>query len=355
MGTAVAQATHRLTAAGVPSPRVDAIALAEHALGLPQLILAVPPPLPDGFEAVLDSLVRRREAREPLQHIVGYATFRQLRILVQPGVFLPRPETEIVAQQAVDEARRLLAAGQEPLVVDLCTGSGVIALSVALEAPGSRVVAIDVDPAAVALARTNATLLRPPTYPDQSGPRTNPELSRPPTSPTFSAPCSNPDRSQPRSNPESSQSKSNSELGPADGDRVEPVSGPSRAPAIRIDVGDVTDPAMLADLDDLVDIVISNPPYIPDDAVPLEREVAEHDPAGALFGGGADGLGLPREVVTAATRLLRPCGLLVMEHADVQGHAVRELVDRTEAFEPATTHRDLTGRDRFVLARRRPT
>jgi release factor glutamine methyltransferase len=77
--------------------------------------------------------------------------------------------------------------------------------------------------------------------------------------------------------------------------------------------------------------------------------------ATALFGGGADGLDLPRHVVAAAVRLLRPGGLFVMEHADVQGETVRDLIDRTGAFEPAVTHRDLTGRDRFVLARRRPT
>ena len=122
--------------------------------------------------------------------------------------------------------------------------------------------------------------------------------------------------------------------------------------AIRFDVGDVTHPDLLGDLDGTVDVVISNPPYIPDDAVPLDPEVAGHDPHRALFGGGPDGLDLPGQVVAAAVRLLRPGGLFVMEHADVQGRAVRDLVDRTAAFDPATTHRDLTGRDRFLLARR---
>jgi len=266
---------------------VDAIALAEHALGVAQLILAVPPPLPAGFETALDPLVRRREAREPLQHIVGYAAFRHLKVRVEPGVFLPRPETEVVAQQAVDEAKLLIAAGREPLVVDVCTGSGVIALSVAAEVPASRVIALDLDPAAVALARTNAELIL------------------------------------------------------------------EDAARIRLLVGDVGDPALLTDIAGAVDILIGNPPYIPDDAVPLEREVADHDPPRALFGGGADGLDLPRQVVAVAVRLLRPGGLLVMEHADVQGAAVRKLVDGTGAFESATTHLDLTGRDRFVRARGR--
>ncbi len=260
--------------------------MAEHALGVPQLILAVTPDVPDGFEAAYAALIERREGREPLQHITGYAAFRHLTLRVAPGVFLPRPETEVVAQRAIDEARRLVAGGSQPLVVDLCSGSGVIALSVAVEAPGSHVVAIEVDPAAVELARANA-----------------------------------------------------SELGPG--------------VRLRFEVGDVTDPALLAELNGTVDVVISNPPYIPDDAVPLDIEVAGHDPARALFGGGRDGLDVPGGVVAAAARLLRGGGLFVMEHADVQGPAVRDLVDRTGAFDTATTHPDLTGRDRFVEARRR--
>jgi len=215
-------------------------------------------------------------------------------------VFLPRPETEVVAEQAVDEAKRLLVAGGRPLVVDLCTGSGVIAISVALEAPGSRVIAVDIDPGAVSLARKNAAYLRS----------------------ASTEPCE--------------------------------ILGNSTGPGgVRVEVGDVADPALFSEFAGAVDVVISNPPYIPDDAVPLEPEVAEHDPPRSLFGGGGDGLDVPRQVVAAAGRLLRAGGLFVMEHADVQGAAVRDLVDRTGAFEPATTHRDLTGRDRYVIARRR--
>ncbi|MEJ7704263.1 MAG: HemK/PrmC family methyltransferase [Geodermatophilaceae bacterium] len=297
MRTALAQATARLAAAGVPSPRVDAIALAEHALGVPQL---------DPRDAALGAGGLRgqfwnrwyggAESREPLQHILGRAAFRYLSLLVAPGVFLPRPETEVVTQEAVDEASRLLTAGREALVVDLCTGSGAIALSVAMEVPGSRVVAVDVDPAAVTLTRVNAAALLDGADSDSDGLRT-----------------------------------------------------------VRIELGDVSDPGLLADLADTVDILISNPPYIPDDAVPLDREVAEHDPPHALFGGGQNGLDVPRHVMLAAVRLLRQGGLFVMEHADVQGAAVRKLVDRTNAFSSATTHQDLTGRDRFVVARRRAT
>ncbi len=334
MRTALAQATERLVAAGVPSPHVDAIALAEHALGVPQLILAMPPSVPEDFEAVLEPLVRRREARQPLQHIIGRATFRYLSLLVAPGVFLPRPETEVVAQQAVDEARRLIAAGVQPLVVDLCTGSGVIALSVAVEVPGSRVVAVDIDPAAVQLALSNAAMVLPS---EATGPAGAPAVTRE-TGPALAA---------------GAPGGAGYASALAGGGPLAAGFASTGVSAVRIELGDVADPALLTELAGEVDVVIANPPYIPDDGVPLEREVADHDPPGALFGGGTDGLDLPRHVVAAAVRLLAPGALFVMEHADVQGATVRELVDRTNAFSPAVTHQDLTGRERFVTARRR--
>ena len=102
-----------------------------------------------------------------------------------------------------------------------------------------------------------------------------------------------------------------------------------------------------------VDAVLSNPPYIPAGAVPQDPEVLAHDPHRALFGGGEDGLAVPRAVVAWAARLLRPGGLLVMEHADVQGGATRALARDHGGFEGILTAPDLTGRDRFLIARRR--
>src|SRR5690606_8709049 len=95
-----------------------------------------------------------------------------------------------------------------------------------------------------------------------------------------------------------------------------------------------------------------NPPYIPPDAVPRDPEVRDHDPGVALYGLGPDGLAVPRGVVAAAARLLRPGGVLVMEHAEVQAPAVRGLVAATGAFVDVRTDRDLSGRDRMVVATR---
>lgn len=111
----------------------------------------------------------------------------------------------------------------------------------------------------------------------------------------------------------------------------------------------------LRDLDGTVDVVVSNPPYVPPGAVPRDPEVAHHDPAVALYGLGADGLEVPRGVTAAAARLLRPGGLYVMEHAETQAAAARAMVEATGAFEAAQTRTDLTGRPRMVVSRRTAT
>jgi release factor glutamine methyltransferase len=230
-------------------------------------------------------LVDRRRRREPLQHIVGTTTFRWLTLHVEPGVFVPRPETEVVAQVAVDEAARLATTGARPVVVDLCCGAGGLGLAVATEVPLSRVAAVDASPAAVDLTRRNAA---------------------------------------------------------------------AAGADVRVELGDVRDPALLDDLAGTVDVVVSNPPYIPPDAEPVDPEVRDHDPDLALYGGGADGLDVPRAVVDAALRLLRPGGLLVMEHAEVQDAAARAVAVATGGFVDVVTRPDLTGRPRMLVARRTP-
>lgn len=261
-----------LAEAGVPSPRVDAELLAVDGLGVPRIELrraADPGPAYWG-------LVDRRARREPLQHLLGRAWFRHLEVAVGPGVFVPRPETEAVTEAAVAEAARRVAEGHVPVVVDLGTGTGVIALSVAHEVPGALVHAVELDEAAYAWAERNVA-----------------------------------------------------------GSRV------------HLHRGDLA--RCLPELDGRVDVVVSNPPYIPPDGVPVDPEVRDHDPAQALYGSGPDGLGEVRSVVATAARLLVPGGLLVVEHADRQAESVCGLLGR--AWDDVCRHRDLTGRPRFVTAR----
>ncbi|TYL52418.1 peptide chain release factor N(5)-glutamine methyltransferase [Agromyces mariniharenae] len=147
----------RLAAAGVPDPEVDAELLLGHVLGLSrggvQARLVVGGALGEADAATLESLVRRREHREPLQHLTGRAAFRSLELAVGPGVFVPRPETEQVAQLAIDALRA--TAEPEPIAIDLGSGSGAIALAMATEVPHARVWAVENSPAAFPWTRRN--------------------------------------------------------------------------------------------------------------------------------------------------------------------------------------------------------
>ncbi|MGW5081130.1 peptide chain release factor N(5)-glutamine methyltransferase [Micromonospora echinospora] len=148
----IARVARALAAAGVEAPRAEAEQLAAYVLQVPRGRLA----LADGFTPAqrdrLDALVGRRVTREPLQHLIGTAGFRLLELAVGPGVFVPRPETELLAGWGIERARERRA----PLVVDLCSGSGAIALAVAQEVPSARVVAVERSPAALAWLRRNA-------------------------------------------------------------------------------------------------------------------------------------------------------------------------------------------------------
>ena len=275
----VRQAGERLKAAGVASPEHDARELAEWILGT-QL------PLVDGadeaFAATYEKAVQRRAAREPLQRITGRMFFRGLELECRPGVFIVRPETEVVAGVAIEAvlARERGGVAGGPLVVDLCTGSGAIAAAVAAEVPAARVIAVELADEACAAAVDTCERYAPG--------------------------------------------------------------------RVRVVQADAAAPSTLADLDGSVDVVVTNPPYVPAGALE-DVETASYDPRLALFGGGEDGLDLPVALVRRAGALLRDGGLLVMEHDAGQGLALREAA-LAVGFREASTGQDLTGRDRFLRA-----
>jgi release factor glutamine methyltransferase len=142
-------ATARLRSAGVASPEHDAAELLAHVLGTDRSRLVLVDEVPDAAAQEHAALVARRSAREPLQHLTGIAWFRRVSLAVGPGVFVPRPETELLAGWAIEHASR------GSVVVDLCTGSGAIALAVADEVPGARVHAVELDESAHAWAERN--------------------------------------------------------------------------------------------------------------------------------------------------------------------------------------------------------
>lgn len=278
---AVRDAAQLLADAGVGSPEHDAVALAAHALGVDssevrrRMILGGP--VPGGYAG----LVAERASRVPLQHLTGRAWFRGLELEVGPGVFVPRPETEVVAGWAIDATRACLNAGvHTPVVVDLCTGSGAIALSLKSEVPDAQVHAVEVSDLAVAWAQRNRERL---------------------------------------------------------GLDVEIVHGDA-----------VTAFEDLAE----VDVVVSNPPYIPTTAEPIDPEVCDHDPHVALYGGSEDGLAVPRLVAARAAGLLRSGGVLVMEHADSQGESLPAALRATGSWSHVEDRLDLTGRPRATVALR---
>lgn len=283
----LATTADRLRAAGVESPHHDAESLLAHVLGATRgevagggsLVRSDRRLTPDEVES-LEALVGRRARREPLQHLLGSAGFRYLELEVGPGVFVPRPETEVMTGVAVDELRERQARGAAaPLAVDLCTGSGAVAASMASEARGARIVAIELSDSAYTFAVRNA------------GP-----------------------------------------LG------------------VEVRLGDMAHG--VDDLSATVDVVTANPPYIPiGEFESVAPEARDFDPPLALWSG-QDGLDAIRVVEDVAARLLLPGGLLLCEHADSQSEAAVAVFAGTGRWRDVADHPDLTGRPRFVTARR---
>ena len=280
MSEAIAKATKDLTQAGVVSPGVDAELLAGYLFSCSKseiIKLSL-----SGKELIGDEeknyfeLVARRAKREPLQHITGIANFRNLELTVGPGVFVPRPETEVL----VDYATELVAGIERPVIVDLCSGGGAIAISLATEIVGSSVFAVE--KSAEAFDYLNRNFASHDLSVDQ------------------------------------------------------------------IRLGDLA--AELSDKRGFFDLVVSNPPYIPDEAVPIYEEVRLFDPSLALYGG-PDGLDVVRAISTRSLYLLKPSGFLVLEHAENQAAAIGELL-LADGWLNIATRQDLTGRDRMTSAQK---
>lgn len=149
---AILEASRALAAAGVASPEVDAQELAAHLLGVERTRLGLTPLVEDAFLVDYGALVDKRAQRVPLQHLLGSAQFGRATLAVGPGVFIPRPETESLLAWAV----HAIADVHAPVVVDLCTGSGALALALAAERPDARVIGVERSATALAWARRNA-------------------------------------------------------------------------------------------------------------------------------------------------------------------------------------------------------
>jgi len=280
VGEIVSALTERFDRAGIASSLADAELIVGHVTGWTRGEVATKTfmgvELDEELAAEIDTIAARRESREPLQHITGESPFRHLVLGVGPGVLVPRPETELVAEWAIDALRQV--PSPRPRAVDLGTGTGALALALATEVPNAEVFAIELSPAAAEWAALNIER-----YGD---------------------------------------------------DRVTLV------------IGDVTN--ALPELDGTIDVVVANPPYIPDSEKPADIEVLGYDPEIALFGG-EDGLRDLRTFIGRAALLLHPGGTLVVEHGDGQGEAVRDIA-KEAGFSMTTTHTDLLQRERALTA-----
>lgn len=275
----VARATLRLADAGVASPRTDAEELAAFVHGVRRGELHGV--ADSDFDALYWECVARRAAREPLQHITGRAYFRYLELRVGPGVFVPRPETEIMVDWAIGILRAMDVA--DPLVVDLGAGSGAIAISIAQEVPRSQVHTVEIDREALGWAERN----------------------------------------------------------------IDACGHADRVTAHHADMR-----TALPEFDGRVDLLISNPPYVPtaDNAV-IPPEVGDYDPPLALWSG-TDGLDMIRDLERVGRRLLRPGGSLALEHGDDQGIDIPALFPEELGWRDVRNMKDLARRDRFVVMRR---
>ena len=278
----VRAAAGRLATAGVPDPQVDAELLVAHVLetsrGGVQAAAIRGDRMPSAAAATLVPLVDRRCAREPLQHLTGLAPFRSMELAVGSGVFVPRPETEMVAQLAIDALRGV--ASDAPIAVDLGTGSGAIALAMATEVPHAHVFAAENSVDAFVWTKQNVARI-----------------------------------------------------------------GADNLTLAFIDLADA-----FPELDGTVSVVASNPPYVPDDAIPRDPEVRLYDPPAALYGG-PDGLDAVRQLSRVGLRLGHPGATIIIEHGEWQGAAIRDILV-ADGWRSAATHPDLTLRDRATTALR---
>lgn len=271
---AIDSAAAQLAEAGIDSARYDAEELAAHLMGTERGRLTLLDAPGDEFFGRYRDVVVARSRRVPLQHLTGTAAFGPVTLRVGPGVFIPRPETEAILAWATAQP-----LGPHPVIVDLCTGSGALAVALARHRPAARVIGVDDSDEALSYARRN-----------------------------------------------------------------------TEGTAVELVRADVTAPGLLPELDGHVDLLVANPPYVPDDSA-VGAEVAQHDPPHAVFGG-ADGMAVIAAVVGLAGRWLRPGGLFAVEHDDTTSARTVEMIETTKLFGDIEARHDLAGRPRFVTARR---
>ncbi|MCK6629392.1 MAG: peptide chain release factor N(5)-glutamine methyltransferase [Anaerolineae bacterium] len=289
LGDILEKAIHRLAAAGCDTPRLDAEVLLAHSLGRERtwLYLHFSDPLDENQANKIEALLRRREQREPVAYIVGHKEFFGLEFEVNPHVLIPRPETELLVETALEiyDLRFTIydfnttSDSSQFTIADIGTGSGCIAVSLAKHLPSVSIFALETSPAALSLARRNA------------------EKHEVADSITFLS-------------------------------------------------GD-----LLARLTEPVDLIVSNPPYVSrSELAAAMPEVSRYEPHLALDGG-EDGLDVIRLLLPQAREKLKPGGSLLVEIGSTQGPAVRQLAQFHFPGTAVEVRKDLAGLDRLLVVK----
>ncbi len=291
--------TEYFTEKEIDSPRLSAEILLSHALGLKRIELYTQ------FDKLVDkeplrqlhALVKRAGQDEPVAYLTGKTEFYSIELNVTPACMIPRPETELLVERAIEFLRArtaenatmqddLISGGTHTgaqFVCDLCTGSGCIAVAIARNFPGTRIIATDISDAALHVAAAN-------------------------------------------------------------------VEKHHLKERITLLCGDLFDP-LVPQLDtSKFDLIVCNPPYVSaPEFEALERNVKDYEPKLALFAGN-DGLDIYRRIIEKADLFLKPDAALMLEIGYAQGPAVRELLEQTGAFAEIEIEKDFHNNDRIVTA-----
>jgi release factor glutamine methyltransferase len=282
---AITRGAAQLSERGVPNARLDAEVLLSHIFTRDRawLITHRDEALDEATRTLFEAVVNRRARREPLQYITGEQEFWGLDFRVTPDVLIPRPETELV----VESALKIIQAASRPVtIIDLCAGSGCIAVSLAKESGTARIFATDTSARALAVARENA--------------------------------------------------------------RKHDVSD-----RIRFLEGDLFGPLAELDLHGMVDLIVSNPPYVRSGDLPaLQPEVRDFEPELALIAG-PEGTEIQQRIIDTAPEFLKKDGSLIMEMGQGQSDSLMRIVNDAGRYEIPEIMKDLAGIERVIVARKK--
>jgi release factor glutamine methyltransferase len=305
--------TEYLTGKGIDSPRLSAELLLSHVLALKRIDLYTQFDKPVAKQQldILHDLVKRAGEQEPIPYLVGKTEFYSLELNVTPDCMIPRPETELLVERAIEFLRNRpdrnstmgntlqkgsISNGARPgtqFVCDLCTGCGCIAVAIAKNYPDARIIATDICDAALAVAAGNV---------------------------------------------EKHQLKDRITL--LCGDLFDPI-----VPQLDVD-------KLVPDSARGFDLIVCNPPYVSTaEYENLDKNVKDYEPKVALFAG-VDGLDIYRRVIEKADQFLKPDAALMLEIGYAQGPAVRELLEQTGAFAEIKIEKDLHNNDRIAIAKK---